>query len=179
MTADLHNSERVLALDLRPRSFGYVIFEGPQELLEWGVRSFRGGVNAVKIPARVKLMALLDEFAPEVVLLRAGVTGKGRKTSALVEMLRMEAPDRDFSLKFVPPGAVKQAFAGHERNKYEIASVLAAQFPELSWKLPHKRKPWESEDYRMSIFDAAALGITYFRSQATEEANRTLSREVA
>src|SRR6266542_229639 len=99
MIADLHNSERVLALDLRPRSFGYVLFEGAEELLEWGVRSFRGGVNAVKVPARIKLIALLDEFAPEVVLLKSGVKNKGRKTAALVETLRMEANDRKFSLR--------------------------------------------------------------------------------
>ena len=31
------NQKRVLALDVRPRSFGYVVFEGPTLLLDWGV----------------------------------------------------------------------------------------------------------------------------------------------
>ena len=31
--------------------------------------------------------------------------------------------------------------------------------------LPPKRKFYESEDYRMSIFDAAALGVAYFDLQ--------------
>jgi len=30
---------RVLALDLHPRRFGYVVLEGPERLLDWGVRS--------------------------------------------------------------------------------------------------------------------------------------------
>ena len=34
--------------------------------------------------------------------------------------------------------------------------------PELAAKLPPKRKIWQSEDYRMSIFDAAAVGVAYF-----------------
>ena len=43
-----------------------------------------------------------------------------------------------------------------------IASVLAKQFPTLDLRLPPKRKIWQSEDYRMSIFDAAAAGVAYF-----------------
>jgi hypothetical protein len=47
--------KRVLALDVHPRSFGYVVFEGPNRLLDWGVRSFRFGVNAVKRPVGAKV----------------------------------------------------------------------------------------------------------------------------
>jgi len=47
-------------------------------------------------------------------------------------------------------------------NKREVASVLAEQFLALLSKLPPRRKCWQSEDYRMSIFDAAAAGVAYF-----------------
>ncbi len=47
------------------------------------------------------------------------------------------------------------------RGKYERAVEIAARFPEIGWKLPPKRKAWESEDYRMSMFSAAALAMTY------------------
>jgi len=30
-------------------------------------------------------------------------------------------------------------------------------------RLPRLRKPWMSEDYRMSIFDAVALALTIFQ----------------
>jgi hypothetical protein len=39
---------------------------------------------------------------------------------------------------------------------------LAKQFPKLASRLPPKRKIWQSEDYRMGIFDAAAVGVAYF-----------------
>ncbi len=32
-------------------------------------------------------------------------------------------------------------------------------------RLPRFRKPWMSEDYRMSIFDAVALAIAFFQFQ--------------
>jgi len=57
---------------------------------------------------------------------------------------------------------VNRAFVGFESNKYEVASALAKQFPTLASKLPPKRKCWQSEDYRMGIFDAAAVGVAYF-----------------
>jgi hypothetical protein len=31
-------------------------------------------------------------------------------------------------------------------------------------RLPPKRKPWQTEDSHMSIFDAVALSLTNFRS---------------
>jgi hypothetical protein len=45
------SEKRVLALDVHPRSFGFVVFEGPNRIHDWGVKSFRRGVNAAKIPS--------------------------------------------------------------------------------------------------------------------------------
>src|SRR5207253_1434500 len=61
------DTKRVLALDLRPRSFGFVIFENA-ELLDWGVKIFRNLAGRM-IPAGHKLAPLLSEFQPSVVLL--------------------------------------------------------------------------------------------------------------
>jgi hypothetical protein len=58
---------------------------------------------------------------------------------------------------------VKQEFSeSGASNKFEIAKTIAARFPELTPRLPRFRKPWMSEDYRMSIFDAVAFGLTFF-----------------
>lgn len=153
-------------MDLRLRSYGYVVFEGPDRLLDWGVRSFRSGVNAVQVPMRKKFAKLLDEFSPSDVVAkdlseRQGITG--RKLRKITEVVRREATKRAIPLRFLKPGALEAAFGGEDRlTKYAVASALAQRFPELSWRLPPKRKPWQSEDYRTSIFDAAALGAAYF-----------------
>lgn len=51
---------RVFALDLHPLSFGYAMFEGPEELIEWGIKNFRHGVNerlVAVVPSAVKPLA--------------------------------------------------------------------------------------------------------------------------
>ena len=50
-------------------------------------------------------------------------------------------------------------------SKHEIAEILAKRFPEeLGSRLPPKRRPWMSEDSRMDIFDAVAMGVTFFNN---------------
>ena len=67
-------------------------------------------------------------------------------------------------VKSVSRAELKQAFAeSGAGTKYEIAMAIANRFPELAPRLPRFRKPWMSEDYRMSIFDAVALAIAFFQ----------------
>jgi hypothetical protein len=51
------------------------------------------------------------------------------------------------------------------RPKYEIAQLVANRFPEIAWKLPTKRKPWQPESERQSVFDAMSVGLYFFESQ--------------
>jgi hypothetical protein len=48
------------------------------------------------------------------------------------------------------------------RTKQDIANILARTFPALAWKLPPPRKAWQHEHAYMPMFDAAALGMSYF-----------------
>jgi hypothetical protein len=153
--------KRIIAFDIHPSHFGYVIFEGPKELLDWGVRSFRGGVNAVRGPAAEKFSVLLDDFAPSAIVIEKRIT-RIRKLSGKIAAVLREAEKHRVPVRWVTRRMVKRAFAGHERNKDQIAVVLGERFPELSSRVPPQRKIWMSEDYRMSIFDAAALGVAYF-----------------
>jgi hypothetical protein len=63
----------------------------------------------------------------------------------------------------------KQRLASFSRlyptnNKYEIAAIIAQKFPELGWRLPSYTKPWESEHWRMPIFDAVFVGVVFLDS---------------
>src|SRR5207302_7260427 len=60
---------RVLALDLHPRSFGYAVVEGPDRLLDWGVRSNRRPDNSTDALIRKRLQPLLDLWRPSVLVL--------------------------------------------------------------------------------------------------------------
>ena len=159
---DQSNEKRLLALDVHPRSFGFVAFEGPNRIVDWGVRSFRAGVNAVKIPAATKFLALLHEFRPSAVIIGERLTRKTAKQTKMLATIKRQASSRRIPVRCISRRAVNRAFVGFESNKYEVASALARQFPDLALRLPPKRKCWQSEDYRMGIFDAAALGVAYF-----------------
>jgi hypothetical protein len=155
------NAKRILAIDLRSRSFGFAVFEGPTRLLDWGAKSFRQGTNAVKIPAGLKFSEIMDDFLPSTIVLRKSVLDT-KKRADLRNALLKEAEKRRIPIRLLSRSSVKNAFPDCNRNKYTIAAALAKQLPELAPKLPGVRKIWKSEDYRMSIFDAAALGVTYF-----------------
>ena len=164
--SDSKNQKRVLALDVRPRSFGYVLFEGPERLLDWGARSFRKGVNAVRIPLAQKIEALVDECDPTVVVAKEAPRRKkinSAKRRKMLDVIVRKAKHGRIPVRVLGRSAVRAAFASNGlQTKHQVASALAERFAELAPILPPKRKPWQSEDYRTSIFDAAALGTAYF-----------------
>jgi len=55
-----------------------------------------------------------------------------------------------------------------------IATSMAECFPELEWKLPPPRKPWQPENWRMLLFDAVALGFSYFALKMEPDAAREM-----
>src|SRR6266404_2023858 len=155
------NEKRILAIDLRSRSFGFTVFEGPTRLLDWGVKSFRQGVNAVKIPAGEKFAELMNDSSPSAIVVQKDFFESKKKTRMRDALLK-QAESHRIPIRFVTRRTVRLAFAGANRNKYTIAGALAKQLPELAPRLPGVRKIWKSEDYRISNFDAAALGVAYF-----------------
>jgi hypothetical protein len=176
---DQSNEKRVLALDVHPRSFGFVVFEGPNKILSWGVRSFRLGVNVVKTSEREKLLTVLDKFTPSAVVIRERETARNTKKAKILTTIERLARSRRIPVRLISRGDVNRAFVGYESNKYEVASALAKQFPALASRLPPKRKIWQSEDYRMGIFDAAAVGVAYFtRRSRLRRSNDDAARSV-
>jgi hypothetical protein len=155
--------KRLLALDVRPRSFGFVAIEEPYGILDWGVKSFRGGVNKVRIPFGPKVEQIIDQFAPDILIVKCART---KRIGRLIELIRTRANKQKVRVRLLSPKNVDLAFPGY-RNKHQIAATVADKFPELLSLLPSPRRPWQSEDYRMSIFDAAAVGIAYLSERQT------------
>ena len=114
------NQQRVLALDIRSRSFGFAVFEGSDRLLDRGVRSFRSGVNAVEVPPSKKLLALLDEFNPWAIVIRKPELGRNAKTVPLLATIQRVAKCRRIPVRLVSREAIQRTFAEAEHNKYEI-----------------------------------------------------------
>ncbi len=141
----------ILALDLHPGRFGYAVLEDSRELLDWGVRRNYGGQKPWRITLiRKKLSSLLSQWEPTLVLLNE-VPRFSPQIQRIATVIRKEARHRKLSVRVVDKQGVKSAFGlGQQITK----SVL-------HWELPPKRKIWESEHYRMSVFSAAALAMAY------------------
>jgi hypothetical protein len=161
----ISHPKRILALDLHPLSFGFVVFEGHDRLLDWGVRSFRHGVNAVKTPMSRKLAWLFDEYKPDVLLFKK----PGNRISRRMNSIATLAAANHIQLCTISGESIKRAVPQGIQNKHQMAQAVADRFPLLSSYVPPKRKPWKGEHYRTSVFEAAALGLTYFASRTTSD----------
>jgi hypothetical protein len=166
------HDRRILAIDLRPRRFGYAVFEGSRFLLDWGANSYPSSGDPEGTVAAKRLAALLRFSTPSAVVVKKE-RWESAETDSVVRPV-VEATTRETSARSIPIYLIGQnelasTFRSLEcETKYEIASVLTRFFPELLWKLPPPRQIWESEHPRMTMFDAVAVGFTYWKRSSTE-----------
>lgn len=157
-----HRFLRVLAVDPSTRGLGYALFEGRGWLVDWGTKDIRRDKHAAALQ---KIDELIRRYEPSVLVVEDcghAKSRRNRRIRRLTEQMLTLAQRSGSNGCALPLVAVYQQFSKRgAHTKYEIASTLAGEFPALALRLPPKRKPWQSEDSRMSIFDAAALGYTY------------------
>ena len=162
MTACRTRDRRVLAIDPSTRGFGFAVIEGRHRLIDWGVKETRTD----KRRRALVLVAELIELYQPAVLVVEDYRGKGSRRCGRVQRLIDDtaklALKKKVKVRRFSRADINRAFSEFgARNKYEIAQAIAKRFPELKPRLPPFRKPWMSEDYRMSIFDAVAFAATY------------------
>jgi hypothetical protein len=166
------HDRRILAIDLRPRRFGYSVFEGPRFLLDWGANAYPSNGDPEGTVAARRLAALLRFSNPSAVVVKMERWESAKNDSvvrSMVEAITRETSSRSIPICLVGQNELASTFRDLQcETKYEIASVLTRIFPELLWKLPPPRRIWESEHPRMTIFDAIALGFTYWQRSAVE-----------
>jgi hypothetical protein len=154
------NLTRVLALDLHPRRFGYVVVESPDKLLDWGVRSYRRKGGSTDALIR-RLGSLLELWRPSVLVINGT-----RQISPRTKLLRerflkgaaAEAMNHRVCIRILKRQPANEQAA--RQPKYEGALAVVQRFPVLAHRMSPKRKPWESEHYSMSIFEALAGAMT-------------------
>lgn len=156
--------KRVLAIDPTTRGFGYVVLEGPERLIDWGTRETCGDKHAGCLKLAAEMM---DRYEPDVLVME-DPTGRDarrcRRVRELIGAIGAAAREQRCTTRGISRSQIHKTFGpSAARTKHQIASAIAEQFPELAPRLPPVRKPWMSEDARMSIFDAMGLALTYYR----------------
>ena len=156
---------RILALDLHPRRFGYVVVEGKDKLLDWGVCTHRGRDNSGPVLIQRRLCRLFALWIPSIVLVHNPPTMNPRVRLRKLRLLkRIVSEARKCGVGVRGIKIESRQNPGKKVTKYENTRRVAEHFPVLGWRMPPKRRAWESEHYRMSIFTAASLAMTYRES---------------
>jgi hypothetical protein len=168
MTKAKTKLELVFALHPTTRGFGWVLFEGSTSPVEWGTASAKKGRNAKLL---AQLERILKRCEPTILVLEAF---EGREASrveriqTLCRDVQHIAAGRGVRIRIFPRSTVQGFFAAvGATTRYEIAMVIAEKCTAFNHRLPPKRKPWMEQDPRQSIFDAAALVLTYYSASAS------------
>ena len=114
---------------------------------------------------------LLEIFKPsELILpLRSTAIGGAQRLQKIAVEIEALARTCGTSIHWYRRSDIKTSFSQHgARSKDAIARNIAQQMPEFEQHLPPLRKIWMSEDYRMGIFDAVALAVTYYENNGLE-----------
>ncbi len=152
---------RILAIDPTSRGFGFVVLEGKDRLVDWGLKSIRENKDEATL---VAVADLVHMYAPHVLVLEDcadGSSRRGHRVRDLIGDIAALGVAEGLITELVSISAVRMVFtADGAETKHEIAGVIAAGFPELVLHRPRFRKPWMSEDERQAIFDAISFTMT-------------------
>lgn len=150
---------RVLGVHPSARGFGWILFEGAQNPLDWGVVERRVDRNAQCLQA---LDDIIVRYSPSIITLEAfeniprpRVPRVRRFCRRIVALGAL----RGVSICLHPRGDVRMAFAG-VISRQEVAVLVAQRVEPIRARLPKKRALWQSERPNMALFNAAAVALT-------------------
>ncbi|APO49697.1 hypothetical protein LUI11_32235 [Bradyrhizobium diazoefficiens] len=156
----------VLSVYLNTRGFAFVVFEGHLSPFDWGIREIRGPRKRKGCLTRIR--QIVDRDAPDVLVIQDTSehgTSRARWITTLNASIAVLAKEREISVFAYSRDQVRGAFERYTcPNKHGLAELVAKRIPALERYIPPPRKPWMSEDRRISLFDAAALGLVFFQS---------------
>jgi len=140
----------MLALDLHPRRFGYVVLEGPDRLLDWGVCSYRHKGNSSDVLIQRRLRPLLALWRPTLLIIGGTRQMPPRQKLPREKFLKGVAAEAKESctcpdIKKWPTDRAEKLNEASARTGSHRAFFLSS--PKHSRQ---KRKPWESEHYSTS-----------------------------
>jgi hypothetical protein len=141
-------------------------------LRDSGLRVYRAVGEAEAAMASKRLAVLLKSFSPSAIVVKRERWDRAQTSShirSLVEVMISVASAHSIPIALVRQDDVRKTFQSLDcETRDEIAAALARIFPELAWRLPPKRRAWQSEHPRMAMFDAIALGLAYWHHPSTE-----------
>ena len=150
-------------------------------LVDWGVKTVKNGNKNARSLKKVK--ELIVHYQPGVLVLENASAKNSLRSPRIRRLCRQIsklATAHKVNVRLFSRDQVMKTFsADGQGTKYALAEIVAKRFSdELSQTLPPKRKLGDSEDSRMSIFDAAALILAFRLKVCKRHAKHLYSNEV-
>jgi Holliday junction resolvasome RuvABC endonuclease subunit len=163
MSGTLTKEKRVVAIDPTTKGYGFAVMEGPERLIDWGVKGVKNNKNENYLEP---IADLINQYQPDVLVVE-DFAGRGsrrcKRVQELITRIIKLGSEKKVHIRNFSPLSVRKAFSDSGTfTKHQIATAIAQRLPELAPRLPPFRKCWMSEDYRMSIFDAVSFALTFF-----------------
>lgn len=155
----------ILAVSASPRGFAFVVFTGPDQPYDWGVKGVRGKQKNARCLLAIK--KLFQQYRPEALVIEDTHAGsrRGPRIRALYRAVVELAGREHVKVVRYAKAQVRATFAAESaRTRPDIAQAVAKRIPAFAPKLPPLRKIWMSEDPPQSLFDAGALRVTHYAS---------------
>lgn len=167
MTALTPRPSIVLGVHATSHGFGWVAFEGPFTLHDWGTSRARDNKNDMSMRRFEKL---LERLQPDTFVLEAFEGVGVRRSQRVVRLCRSmisTAALQGIEVAVYRRGDVQAAFAHLGAvDRHGTAQALVRLFDVLRPLLPPRRRAWEMANDRMGIFNAAAVVLVHFQRDA-------------
>ena len=174
------NNPRVLAIDPYALGIGFALMEGPEQLVDFGLKTIQaGGDKNARSLANIE--ELVERFDPNVVVVEEYQPQDYRRrvrACALVQEVLTLAAEKNLQARAVSRQLVRTVFESDVAvNKYHIAKELAKCFPELELFLYPPRKLWIREPWGANVFDAVTLALIFFSCQPGNTEDRSANQQ--
>jgi Holliday junction resolvasome RuvABC endonuclease subunit len=168
----------VVALYPGRHGISYAVFQGAAYAVKTGVirKTNRTHLDYLKLIEE----EIVDVYFPDALVVKRIEEDNPQlhRSQILVEDIVQSAARIGIPCKRYSREDIRKAFAGKGAiTKDEIAQAIAIELPEFKSCLPRPRKNFMHEHYRMQIFDAVALALTYFYEKERKDKPTEMKEE--
>ena len=159
MSSARQHIRRVLAIVPHSKGIGFAVFESVRKPIDWGIKRVSGNKNVACLK---KVDTLIENYQPDVIVVET--TDDSRRCDRikkLIAQITYRAQELGVEVANFSRREVMIIFSDKPIIKHDTAQLIAKRFPALRPRLPGPRKPWQSEDYRISIFEAIGLCLVW------------------
>jgi hypothetical protein len=158
------NNTTVLSIYPTTRGYAFTLFESPLSPYDWGVKDVsRSSANETLLD---DIEYLIERYQPDVLTIENPDQPGFKRPSRIIALyfsIRALAEMRGVNVVSLNKDDIAHTFSGFgAKTKHQIAKVIAREIAAFGHLVPKPRQAWMSESRRQGLFDAAALGLTYY-----------------